>query len=46
MAKMVGIVSPEHTKSFEAQQSQEEQHYGFQSPSCFEKVLNIVTVSH
>lgn len=45
MAKMDGVVIPEHAKSFEAQQSQQEEHYGFQSPPCFERVLSIVTVS-
>jgi len=45
MAKMDGIVIPEHAKSFEAQQSQQEEHYGSQSPPRFEKVLSIVTVS-
>ncbi|ONM57754.1 Condensin-2 complex subunit H2 [Zea mays] len=38
IAKMVGVVIPEHAKSFEAQQSQEE-HYGSQSPPRFEKFL-------
>jgi condensin-2 complex subunit H2 len=41
---MVGVVIPEHAKSFEAQQSQEE-HYGSQSPPRFEKVLIIVKMS-
>jgi condensin-2 complex subunit H2 len=44
IAKMVGVVIPEHAKSFEAQQSQEE-HYGSQSPPRFEKVLIIVKMS-
>ncbi|CAD6273143.1 unnamed protein product [Miscanthus lutarioriparius] len=39
MAKMDGVVIPEHAKSFEAQQSQQEEHYGSQSPPRFEKFL-------
>ncbi|XP_066400105.1 condensin-2 complex subunit H2-like isoform X1 [Miscanthus floridulus] len=39
MAKMDGAVIPEHAKSFEAQQSQQEEHYGSQSPPRFEKFL-------
>ena len=40
MAKMDGVIIPEHAKSFEAQQSQQEEHYGSQSPPRFEKVLS------
>ncbi|CAD6223650.1 unnamed protein product [Miscanthus lutarioriparius] len=39
MAKMDGAVIPEHAKSFKAQQSQQEEHYGSQSPPRFEKFL-------
>ncbi|ONM24067.1 Condensin-2 complex subunit H2 [Zea mays] len=39
VAKMVGVIIPEHAKSFEAQQSQQEEHYGSQSPPRFEKYL-------
>ncbi|KAG0549580.1 hypothetical protein BDA96_01G267100 [Sorghum bicolor] len=39
MAKMDGVIIPEHAKSFEAQQSQQEEHYGSQSPPRFEKFL-------
>ncbi|XP_066400109.1 condensin-2 complex subunit H2-like isoform X2 [Miscanthus floridulus] len=39
MAKMDGAVIPEHAKSFEAQQSQQEEHYGSQSPPRFEKTI-------
>lgn len=43
MAKMDGVIISEHARSFEAQQSQLEDHHGSQSPPPYEKVLSIVT---
>ena len=43
MAKMDGVIIPEHAMPFEAQQSQQEEIHPSQSPPPYEKVFSIVT---
>jgi condensin-2 complex subunit H2 len=43
MAKMDGVIIPEHAMSFEAQQSQQEEIHASQSPPPYEMVLSIVS---
>ncbi|XP_062188102.1 condensin-2 complex subunit H2-like [Phragmites australis] len=42
MAKMDGVIIPEHAKSFEAQQSQQEEPHASQPPPPYEKLLRLL----